>query len=631
VLDGLEVIQSSDRDNFGRLQNADARIFLELMLSAEPSLVLITTRLPLLDVMTASSYLELAIDGLDVNEGQELLALSGVHGSAAAQRNLVSQWQGHPLALQLLAGLARREYGGDIAAVTGVPIKVGDPTYKRIRTLMESYDARLSNAETQILIVLSAFRTAVTRETLEEALVEVERFEPTVPAVTNDSLSKVLDLVVGAAIVSKSTEGLGMHPLIRAHYESVRGERWEAVRTANLHRALSAVYLRGASALSDHPSLAELSPLIEAAHHAAMAGDYDQAFNIIHWRIEGERLHRLTYEFGAYDLNRRLLVDLFPNADTSAEPLVTLRTNKAYVLSSFGICEAATGRLSGAEVYFRRSLAIDLEDGDEGRAGIVLTSLSKLCLLLGRFDEAETMASESLRLFRKVGDTRQLPSPLEGLAWLSFVRGDADTALTLLSEVEGLVDQLAPETQAEPAVQHYRTYGILTRANIKLRLNMVDDAYQLAPLGLSLAEKTGVIIDVASAHSIIGSVLSTRGEHAEASRHFDEGVSSGSKTSQIDLLIVVLMRRGRWASRFGPRSRALPDLLAALELCTAGGIRVYEADVRIGLAWHHLREGDPEHARREVGAALAICEEIGYHWGLLDAREVLNAVTESSH
>jgi hypothetical protein len=68
---------------------------------------------------------------------------------------------------------------------------------------------------------------------------------------------------------------------------------------------------------------------------------------------------------------------------------------------------------------------------------------------------------------------------------------------------------------------------------------------------------------------------------------------------------------------------ALSDLTEALEYARAGGYRLYEADIRVGLAWAHLAAGDKAAARDEAGYARRLSQEMGYYWGKKDAEEVL--------
>jgi hypothetical protein len=48
----------------------------------------------------------------------------------------------------------------------------------------------------------------------------------------------------------------------------------------------------------------------------------------------------------------------------------------------------------------------------------------------------------------------------------------------------------------------------------------------------------------------------------------------------------------------------------------------------VGLAWAHLAQGRLAEARREAERARQLSVEMGYHWGRVDADEVLMAVDD---
>ena len=95
-------------------------------------------------------------------------------------------------------------------------------------------------------------------------------------------------------------------------------------------------------------------------------------------------------------------------------------------------------------------------------------------------------------------------------------------------------------------------------------------------------------------------------------------------------LIEALLARGRWAARHhqdpSGLAQAFADLDEALGYALEGGYRVYEADIRAALAWAQLAAGDPARARAEAERARGMSLEMGYHWGQVDAAEVLGAL-----
>jgi hypothetical protein len=66
------------------------------------------------------------------------------------------------------------------------------------------------------------------------------------------------------------------------------------------------------------------------------------------------------------------------------------------------------------------------------------------------------------------------------------------------------------------------------------------------------------------------------------------------------------------------------DLEEALMYAVEGGYRMYEVDVRVALAWAYLSAGKTNSAKQFAQLALSMGNEMGYHWGKVDASEVLS-------
>jgi hypothetical protein len=102
------------------------------------------------------------------------------------------------------------------------------------------------------------------------------------------------------------------------------------------------------------------------------------------------------------------------------------------------------------------------------------------------------------------------------------------------------------------------------------------------------------------------------------------------------VLIEALLARGRWQAKQAVQAgnqdslqQASSDLNEALGSAVKGGYRIYEADIRVALAWAHLANKKPELAQQEASRALTMSEDMGYYWGKLDAEEIIGKLTES--
>jgi len=165
-----------------------------------------------------------------------------------------------------------------------------------------------------------------------------------------------------------------------------------------------------------------------------------------------------------------------------------------------------------------------------------------------------------------------------------------------------------------------------------------------------------VAFQISQCHRVLGDLDADARDHESARAHYDQALKIARSITDRAVLIEALLARGRWAARhpdltgFGNLS-GLSDLNEVLGYAVEGGYRVYEADIRVALAWVHLavltpsaalrtgpgpsprgrgenraREGALRRARQEAERAQQMSVEMGYHWGQVDAAEALAAV-----
>jgi tetratricopeptide (TPR) repeat protein len=117
------------------------------------------------------------------------------------------------------------------------------------------------------------------------------------------------------------------------------------------------------------------------------------------------------------------------------------------------------------------------------------------------------------------------------------------------------------------------------------------------------------------------------GNHDSARVNYESALKIARSISHLSTLIEDLLARGRWqAKHMKDANAAFNDLNEALEYCVESGYRIYEADVRVALAWAYLANGEKEKAERSAERALQMSNEMGYHWGKVDVEEVLKNV-----
>jgi tetratricopeptide (TPR) repeat protein len=148
--------------------------------------------------------------------------------------------------------------------------------------------------------------------------------------------------------------------------------------------------------------------------------------------------------------------------------------------------------------------------------------------------------------------------------------------------------------------------------------------------------------DTSRCHRVLGDLDLELGSYESAREHYESALKIARSISIQFVLIEALLARGRFLakvsqtseiSKISGGSQAFSDLNEALGYCLEGGYRRYEADVRVALAWAYLAISDQqsaisnkEKAKASAERALQMSNEMGYHWGKVDAGEVIERI-----
>jgi hypothetical protein len=163
-------------------------------------------------------------------------------------------------------------------------------------------------------------------------------------------------------------------------------------------------------------------------------------------------------------------------------------------------------------------------------------------------------------------------------------------------------------------------------------VGQADYARRVTAANLEICERNRWSFMISMCHRVLGQLDAAEGQTAAAQTHFDTALTLARGISDRAALIEALLARGRWAARLsspdlsGLLTQAFSDLREALGHATDSGYRIYEADCRIALAWAHLAAQEATTAHQEATRAQTMSQEMGYHWGQVDAAEVLAAL-----
>jgi tetratricopeptide (TPR) repeat protein len=640
VLDGLEVMQHHEGDQYGLLINPDLADFLTYF--AEPkhrSFCLITSRVPLSDLKNYVTVVQRDVDHLTAQEGRTLLRYLGVTGGSDVDlEHEVEAWDGHALTLSLLGSYLAKNHGGnfahiyDIGPVEELSAPPGDRRAQHVHRVLRHYDKYLSPEEQLFLLIFCAFRLPVSDDAFDKVFrtaPDTSSFNTIITVLDDAAFTELLEQLRSYRILRYDAQlrQYTTHPLIRDHYANRLNEDTRMLRA--VHARIKDYYQKSVPEVLEILTLSNLNPLIEAIHHACRAGLYDEGFQIYQSRITG-----VIDKLGASESLLALMKEFFHDGDTTGEPLVgdgNTRWAKYEVWHETGLCFMHLGRLSEAERCFENASKEYEEVEEYGQVNSFYRSLAELRIHLGKFAASIDVANKARDLILKLmeehesnedllhADKREMFVTQTLLAFADDLYGDVEYA--------GLEFTYAEDIHKEIEKMEYlvATHGIRHADHLR-RTGNLDGARRITEANLSYCRDNGLIVDQSRCYRLLGDLDAAVKQHEHARQLYEQAIEIARRTSRRDVLIEALFAHGRSAAQRGEVDIARNDLNLALGYATKGEYNIYEADTRVGLAWMHLAMGDLETARLEAQRAQELSKKMSYHWGLVDAAEVWEAV-----
>ncbi len=624
ILDGLEIMQHQEGDRYGLLKSGDLRDFVEYFARPDhESFCLITSRASILNLMDYMTYTHRDIVRLSPTDGRALLRKVGAKGDDKALDKVVTDWGGHALTLGLIGAYLAEAHKGDVAHIGEIPPPVADePRYERVHRVLRRYDKHLNDAERAFLTLFSAFRTPVHESAFERVFrtkTKATSLNAPVAKLSKAKFKAMVQRLVAYCLLRYDPDAhtYTAHPLIRAHYfgRLTEGKR---IQAKDAHQQIKNYYLELAGDTPYNPTLDDLAPLIEVVHHACQAGAYDEAYRVHDDRIDQGDRKVIGHQLGAYETLFSLAREFYRDGDASQEPQVSEPGDKGWILNTVGFCLMNLGRLAEAVPFYERAVACYLREEKRGFTSMIYGNVADLRAYLGDLTDSSDAALEALALSRRAQDKGTERGSLSKQAWAAHLRGDLDAATKTFQEAEKVEREIDSDVRYLYSMRGIRHADHLRRAG--------DSAYtqRITEANLKVCEENRFIMSISQCHRVLGDLDADGGQHNSAREHYDEALKIARSITRRDVLIEALLARGRWQARhMKDAPAAFSDLNEALDYAVDGGYRIYEADIRIALAWAHLADTDPKAARAEAKRAQQMSEQMGYHWGKVDAAEVL--------
>ena len=454
----------------------------------------------------------------------------------------------------------------------------GVPARPVVEHLLRGYHRVLSPEEQTVLLIVSAFRRPVSEAAIfyvchahqgeQWGVAQEEPCYANLALLGAEGLQAVIARLITRRLLHYNQEEnlITIAPAIRPYYVGyLYGDSLvlslpalAAPQIHELHRRIKDYYLAVAGQISSHPTLGELIPLIEGFYHAYRAREYNEAWTIYWERIAQHHTCVLANQLGAHETALDLLIDFFPDQDTSQEPLVAESEHQQHILDGMASCLYHLGRLQEAITYYERSNiitlhavshyeendAISLKANEWHDANLRFFRLIELHIYLGELNVAASIAKRALRFARRVGNRSDELMALSYQAYIAFLRGHQTMSEATFYWAEVVERHLNPYVSTL-----YSIRGVWF-ADYLRSVGKNELAQRVTEANMKLCQRNYWRDELSRCHRLLGELEADAGNDEEAERNFNEAVEIAYNIPHGQpTLIEGLIARARWATR----------------------------------------------------------------------------------
>ena len=306
LIDGVEPLQHGLDPQLGQLKDQGLRVLLRRFAAAPPGeahgLTVLTSRLTVKDIARwRKSAAPIANVGrLSDAAGAALLRDNGVWSIDKELHAAARDFEGHPLALSLLASFLKETQKGDVRRRDHIRQILNDtenPGHDHARRIMESYEKEWL-ADQPILLaimrIVGLFDRPATDDCIRAVLDNppISAFDDPINDLSHDEWNRAVERLRSARLLAPTdptaSDSLDAHPLVREWF----GERFRQTNEGAWRAANGELYkhLRDTTKEGKTPTLEDLSPLYQAIAHGCRAGLHSEVFEEIYRERISRRL-----------------------------------------------------------------------------------------------------------------------------------------------------------------------------------------------------------------------------------------------------------------------------------------------------------------------------------------------------
>ncbi len=219
----------------------------------------------------------------------------------------------------------------------------------------------------------------------------------------------------------------------------------------------------------------------------------------------------------------------------------------------------ALGRYDRAESLLQESLRVSRTHNDLRGMGDALDGLAIVARHRGDLDTSQGLLEEALELHRQIGNDRGIASALNGLGAVGYYRGDAGMARTCWTEATGIIRKLGGEDRSLIAV-------IGNLAALENQLGHIERAMQLSREALVLARRVGDSDGITHLLVSLGTSHLQAGELDSASTYLHEALAQGRESGLLQHQAITLFNLGEISLKRNDVPEALNYLKESLAI-----------------------------------------------------------------
>jgi len=630
VLDGLEPMQYPPGQYEGHFKDLGLRALVISLAEQNPGLVILTSREQVQELAGQDAPIaeRVCLSSLEPAAGAALLRKYGVQGKQADLKKASAEFDGHSLALVLLATFLTECCNGDILKrndhLEGL-LQGNQSTARHARRMLRSYEVWFeragSHAEVALLRLLGLFDRPAEWSSLEALMKPpaIAELTEALIGLTSNDLRSVVRHLCHAGLVENDFHGadghVRAHPLIsECEADWVRRNAPVAWQAAHL-----CLYKHLTESTEPLPSTFDgIRPLYAAVRHGCLAGIHEKAFREVYdariCRGEEAFAHRELATFG----NEIVALSCFFEQGWLGPVSSLSAPTRALILGMTGSRLRAVGRLDEALGLASQSCKCYEQLKDWKDLARRSRHVAEMEALLGFLERALVSSRDSVSYADASEDNfeRIIERTIE--AYVLHQSGQLAGARSRFQEAEQLFSGLPDGSR------HLRTLWGFRYADLLIDLDQIDESIErareaLSPSSLRTAAFTLGIIDnplmdllLAKAHGARHAKLANSHEALLACKFAEQAVAGLRNAGRIEFLVLGLVSLSECRHYVGEERLARHWLDEAEKLATRCGMRLFQTDAHLLRARFELFR-NPAKACEHLAQARQLIADTGYH------------------